>query len=104
MHACMQADDMTKKVEQRKAYMHWVVRNPCAASWLKYEFKVMSLLDVTGSVFTSHVHVTGDQSVVRTLHLCVHILTLQPGYIVGTFLNSLSSIRGQYALCPASTW
>ncbi|BDA50388.1 Respiratory burst oxidase homolog protein B [Coccomyxa sp. Obi] len=58
----LQADDKSKKVEQRKAYMHWVVRDPCAANWLKYEFQIMSLLDVTGSVFTSHVHVTGGQT------------------------------------------
>ena len=62
----LQADDQTKKVEQRKAYMHWVVRDPRAAKWLKYEFEIMSLLDVTGSVFTSHVHVTGGQIEVCT--------------------------------------
>lgn len=61
----LQADDGAKRVEQRKAYMHWVVRDPRAAVWLKYEFEIMSLLDVTGSVFTSHVHVTGEQVAVR---------------------------------------
>ncbi|KAK9901249.1 hypothetical protein WJX75_002422 [Coccomyxa subellipsoidea] len=53
------ADGKADNVEQRKAYMHWVVRDPRAAGWLKYEFEIASLLDVSGDVFKSHIHVTG---------------------------------------------
>ena len=55
----LQADGKAENVEQRKAYMHWVVRDPRAAGWLKYEFEIASLLDVSGDVFKSHIHVTG---------------------------------------------
>ena len=40
--------------------MHWVVRDPRAGSWLKSEFEIMSLLDSSGHIFRSHVHVTGE--------------------------------------------
>ena len=40
--------------------MHWVVRDPRAGGWLKSEFEVMSLLDSSGHIFRSHVHVTGQ--------------------------------------------
>ncbi len=39
--------------------MHWVVRDPRAGGWLRSEFEVMSLLDSSGHIFRSHVHVTG---------------------------------------------
>ncbi len=52
-------------MEPRKAYMHWVVRDPRAGGWLKSEFEAMSLLDLDGSIFRSHVHVTGRRLPVR---------------------------------------
>ena len=56
----MQGDARAGAPEQRKAYMHWVVRDPRAGGWLKSEFEVMSLLDSSGHIFRSHVHVTGN--------------------------------------------
>ena len=47
--------------ERRRAYMHWVVRDPRAGGWLKSEFEIMGLLDATGDMFRSHVHVTGQR-------------------------------------------
>ena len=41
--------------------MHWVVRDPRAGGWLKSEFEIMGLLDATGDMFRSHVHVTGQR-------------------------------------------
>ncbi|EIE24577.1 hypothetical protein COCSUDRAFT_40936 [Coccomyxa subellipsoidea C-169] len=58
----LEAGGQTETVEQRKAYMHWVVRDPRAAGWLKYEFEIMSLLDLTGDVFKSHIHITGTST------------------------------------------
>ena len=48
-------------MEKRRAYMHWVVRDPRAGGWLKSEFEIMGLLDATGDIFRSHVHVTGQR-------------------------------------------
>ena len=48
-------------MEKRRAYMHWVVRDPRAGGWLKSEFEIMGLLDVAGDMFRSHVHVTGQR-------------------------------------------
>ena len=56
----MQGDARSSALERRKAYMHWVVRDPRAGGWLKSEFEIMSLLDSSGNIFRSHVHVTGD--------------------------------------------
>ena len=56
----MQDDAGLSAPEGRKAYMHWVVRDPRAGGWLKSEFEVMSLLDSSGHIFRSHVHVTGE--------------------------------------------
>lgn len=55
----MQGDARSGAPMQRKAYMHWVVRDPRAGGWLRSEFEVMSLLDSSGHIFRSHVHVTG---------------------------------------------
>lgn len=61
----LQEDVEAAPVEPRKAYMHWVVRDPRAGGWLKSEFEAMSLLDLDGSIFRSHVHVTGERLPVR---------------------------------------
>ena len=52
-------------VDKRKVFMHWIVRDPRAAGWLKSEFEVMSMLDSSGDIFRSVVHVTGGGPLVR---------------------------------------
>lgn len=57
----VQADSTAASVEKRCAYMHWVVRDPRAGGWLRSEFEMMALLDASGDMFRSHVHVTGKR-------------------------------------------
>ena len=57
----LQAEGKAGVAEKRRAYMHWVVRDPRAGGWLKSEFEIMGLLDATGDMFRSHVHVTGQR-------------------------------------------
>ncbi|CAK0738048.1 hypothetical protein CVIRNUC_000986 [Coccomyxa viridis] len=57
----LEAEGKAAVAEKRRAYMHWVVRDPRAGGWLKSEFEIMGLLDATGDMFRSHVHVTGQR-------------------------------------------
>ena len=83
--------------------MHWVVRDPRAGGWLKSEFEIMGLLDATGDMFRSHVHVTGRRLPVRAA--CAPLSRARACCALQRPCQQpYGPSRGEWPLWPRSNW